>query len=102
MFSGLKTESTPVKMRLSEIPPTGEENRSYVQKVWKQEKMQSFKDFSRWYNKDVVPSFGTIKKMVEFYPKGFDMLKLGCTLPNLADVCLNHSTSLQIDCWNRC
>ena len=31
--------------------------------------------------------------MIEFYHnKGIDMLKLGCTLPNLANVCLHKST----------
>ena len=31
--------------------------------------------------------------MIEFYRnKGIDMLKLGCTLPNLANICLHKST----------
>ena len=31
--------------------------------------------------------------MIEFYhDKGIDMLKLGCTLPNLANICLHKST----------
>ena len=45
MGSGLTTESALVKLRLSEVPPTGAENYSNWQKVWEQEKMQSFKDF---------------------------------------------------------
>ena len=34
-----------------------------------------------------------MQKMIEFYHnKGIDMLKLGCTLPNLANICLHKST----------
>ena len=48
--------------------------------------MTVFKDFLKWYkNKDVVPTLGAMQKMIQFYHnKGIDMLKLGCTLPNLA------------------
>ena len=56
--------------------------------------MSSFKDFLRWYNnKDVVPTLETMPKMIAFYhDKYIDMLKLGCTLPNLANICLHKST----------
>ena len=82
-------------MRLAEIPPTGAENYSCLQKVREQQKIQSFKHFSRWYkNKDSVPTLEAIQKVVEFFHnKGIDMLKLGCTLPNLANICLHSSTS---------
>ena len=34
-----------------------------------------------------------MQRMIEFYHnKGIDMLKLGCTLPNLANICLHKST----------
>ena len=34
------------------------------------------------------------KKTIQFYQnKGFDMLKLGCTLPNLENICLLKSTN---------
>ena len=34
-----------------------------------------------------------MKKMIEFYhSKRIDVLKLGCTLPNLANICLHSST----------
>ena len=34
-----------------------------------------------------------MQKIVEFYHnKGIDMPKLGCTLPNLANICLHKST----------
>ena len=56
--------------------------------------MQYFSDFLKWYNnKDVVPTPEAMQKMIEFYHnKGIDMLKLGCTLPNLANICLHKST----------
>ena len=57
--------------------------------------MATFRDFVKWYhNKDVVPTLEAMQKMMEFYHnKGIDMLKLGCTLPNLANVCLHESTN---------
>ena len=36
---------------------------------------------------------GTIQKKIKFYhSEGIDMLKLGYTLPNLANICLHKST----------
>ena len=57
--------------------------------------MTVFKDFLQWYNnKDVVPTLEAMQKMIQFYHnKGIDMLKLGCTLPNLANICLHKSTN---------
>ena len=56
--------------------------------------MSSFKDFLLWYNiKDVMPFLEAMRKMISFHhDKNFDMLKLGCTLPNLANICLHKST----------
>ena len=56
--------------------------------------MRSFKDFLRWYNnKNVVPTLEAMQKMIAFYHgKDIYMLKLGCTLPNLANICLHKST----------
>ena len=56
--------------------------------------MSSFKDFLRWFNnKDVVPTLEAMQKMIAFYhDKDIDMLKLSCTLPNLANICLHKST----------
>ena len=60
--------------------------------------MITFKDFLQWYNnKDVVPTLEAMQKMIEFFhDKGIDMLKLGCTLSNLANTCLHKSTNLNI------
>ena len=56
--------------------------------------MQYFADFLKWYNnKDVVPALEAMQKMIEFdHNKGIDMLKIGCTLPNLANICLHKWT----------
>ena len=56
--------------------------------------MQNFSDFLKWYNnKDVVPTLEAMQKMIEFYHnKSIDTLKFGCTLPNLANICLHKST----------
>ena len=57
--------------------------------------MRTIEDFLCWYNNnDVVPTLEDMQKMVDFYHnKGIDMLKLGCTLPNLANICLHKSTT---------
>ena len=92
--SGLTTEQAVVKLKLSKPPPTGIENHQYLHQIRKQKQMSSFKDFLRWYNnKDVVPTLEAMQKMVAFYhDKDIDMLKLGCTLPNLPNICLHKST----------
>ena len=57
--------------------------------------MCTFKDFLRWSNnKEVVPTLEAMQKDACFYhKKGIDMLKLGCTHPNLANICLHKCTS---------
>ena len=56
--------------------------------------MISFKGFLSCYNnKDFVSTLEAMQKMMAFYhDKDFDVLKLGCTLPNLANICLHKST----------
>ena len=92
--SGLTTKRGLVKLKLSKPPLTGIENYQYLQQIWKQEQMSSIKDLLRWYNnKDVVPTLEAMQKRIVFYhSKDIDMLKLGCTLPNLANNCLHKST----------
>ena len=91
---GLSTEQAVAKLRRDRIPPTGAENYLYLQSVWENNNMENFSDFLKWYNnKVVVPTLEAMQKMIEFYHnKGVDMLKLGCTLPNLANICLHKST----------
>ena len=57
--------------------------------------MCTLKKILLWYNnKDVVPTLEGMQKMLAFYhKKEIDMLKLGCTLPNLANICLHKPTS---------
>ena len=90
----MTTEQAVVKLKLSKPPPTAIKNYQHLQQIWNQEQMSSFKDFLRWYNnKDVVPTLEAMQKMIAFYrDKDIDMLKLGCTLPNLANICLHKST----------
>ena len=92
---GLKTEEALSKMKLSKPPPSGEKNHQCLLDIWNHENMCTFKDFLRWYNnKDVVPTLEAMQEMVGFYhKKGIDMLKLECTLPNLANICLHKPTS---------
>ena len=82
-------------MKFSKQPPSGEENYQCLLDKWNHENMSTFKDFLRWYNnKDVVPTLEAMQKTFAFYhKKGIDMLKLGCTLPNLANIRLHKSTS---------
>ena len=92
--SGLSSKQAVCKLRLNKIPPTGNENYAYLRSIWVSEGMKSFKDFLMWYNnKDFVPTLEAMQKMIEVYhQKEIDMLKLGCTLLKLANICLNKST----------
>ena len=95
---GLKTEGALSKMKLSKPPPSSEENYQCLLDIWNHENMCAFKDFLRCYNnKDVVATLEAMQKMLAFYhKKRIDMLKLGCTLPNLANICLHKSTSTKL------
>ena len=84
----LSSEQAVCKLRENMIPPTGDENYAYLRNIWVSEGMKYFKDFLMWYNyKDVVQTLEAMKKMNDFHhQKEIDMLKLGCTLPNLANI----------------
>ena len=60
--------------------------------------MSSLKVLLRWYkHKDAKPALEAIQKLIALYHnKDIDMLKLGCTLPYLAVVCLHKSTDAKI------
>ena len=60
--------------------------------------MNSFKGFLRSYDKkDVLPIFKARQKMTTFYQdKDIDILKLGCTLSNLTNICLHKSSDTKI------
>ena len=92
--SDLSSEQAVCKLRLDKIPPRGDENYASLRRAWVGEGMKSIKDFLMWYkNKDFVPTLEAMQKVIEFYhQKEIDMLQLGCTLPNLANICLHKST----------
>ena len=92
--NGSTREQAVAKLRMDRIPPTGVENYSYLQSVCENNNKQNFSEFLKWYNnKDVLPTLEAMQKMIELYHnKGIDMLKLGCTLPSLANFCLHKST----------
>ena len=75
-------------------PPTGAENYSYIQSAWRNINVQYLAGFLKWYNnKDVILTQEAMQKIIELYHnERIDMLKLGCTLPNLANICLHKST----------
>ena len=93
--SGLDEQQALKKLQIKTVPPSGLDNYSYLQQTWQKNGMTVFKDFLQWYNnKNVVPTLEAMQKMIQFYHnKGIDMLKLGCTLPNLANICLHKSTN---------
>ena len=73
--------------------------------------MSRFRDFLRWYkNKDVVPTSEAMQNLITFnHDKDSDLLKLGCTLTNLPNICPHKSTdaifypfteNIRI-CWRR-
>ena len=97
--TGITEEEALKKLGLKTKPPTGSENYNYLKSVWEQEKMTTFRNFLRWYNnKDVVPTLDAMQKMIEIYhEKGIDITKLGCTLPNLANICLHKSTDYKFN-----
>ena len=77
---------------------TGIEIYQYLQQLWKQEQVSSFKVFLRWcISHDVLPTLGALHKMFSFHHgKEIEMLKLGRLLPNLANIYLNKSTDAKI------
>ena len=91
--SGFSQQESLKKLRLKNIPPSGIDNYNYLKVAWEQEEMATFRDFVKWYNnKDVVSTLEALQRMIAFnHNKGIDMLKLGCTLPNLANICLQQS-----------
>ena len=80
--------------KLSQPPPTGQKNCQKLNSVWQQGSMCTFKDFLRWCNNKDVPTLEAMQKMVDFYHnRGHDMLKLGCTSPDVANIFHHKSTN---------
>jgi G:T-mismatch repair DNA endonuclease (very short patch repair protein) len=61
------------------------EDYSYCLRVWKENDMQTFRDFLVWYNnRDVVPFLEAIENQSAFYAEcQIDMLKDGISVPGL-------------------
>ena len=96
----MTTEQAVLKLILSERPLSGIENYQYLQQIWKQEQKSSIKDILRWYNnKDVVPTLEAMQKKNFFFDheEEIDMLKLGCTLLNLVNICVHIFTDSKTD-----
>ena len=93
--SGSATEQAVAKLRMDWKTPTGAEKSSHLQSVWENNNMHYSANFLKWYNnKALVPTLEAMQKMIEFYHnRGIDMLKHGCKLTNLADICLRKSTA---------
>ena len=90
--SGLDEQQALKKLQIKTVPPTGLDNYNYLQETWNKNGME---DNLKWYNnKGVVPTLEAMQKLIQFYHnKGIDILKLGCTLPSLAKICLHKSTN---------
>ena len=91
----METEEAVSKLKHFKPPPSGEENYQYLLDKWNHENTCTFKDFLHWYNiKDFVPTLEAMQKTLAFYhKKRIDLLKLGCTLPNSANICLQKPMS---------
>ena len=87
--SGLTTEQVFIKLKLSSHPELELRNINTCNTYG-----SSFKDFLRWYNnKDVVRTLEAMQKLIAFYhDKDIDMLKVSCTLSNLANICPHKFT----------
>ena len=62
-----------------------EEDYTYCQHVWREEQMNTMKDYSVWYkNQDVVPFLEALEKQFKFYCQlGVDMFKEAISVPGL-------------------
>ena len=97
-------------MKLSKPPPTGVENHQNLQQIWTQQQLKSFEDYLGRHNiKDVVSTLEAIQKTAFHHDEDIDMLKLGCTLPNLTKICLHKSAAQNFypsrgqmkSCWRK-
>ena len=93
----MTADQSVTKLKLTKPPPTGIEHYQYLQKVWEHEQMSIFRVFLCWCcNKNAVPTLEAMQKTIAFcHGRDFDLLKLGCTLPNLVDFRLHKSTDIK-------
>ena len=93
--SGMRDEDILKKLKLKNRPLSAEDNYAELRNIWRSNNMQTFQDFLKWYNnKDVEPTREAMLKMIDFdHLQQVDLLKLGYTLPNLANRFLHSSTN---------
>ena len=89
---GLKTEETLSKLKLSKPAPSGEKNYKILTDLWEYVHVWRLSTLVQQWRR--CPNTQSNAKMLAFYhKKGADMLKLGCTIPKLAQICHHKSTS---------
>ena len=91
-------ESTLIKLKLLEVPPTGAENYLYVVAVCEKEKICGpAKTFGGDTTTKALPQCWRLcRNWFHFFlSKGIDMLKIKCLKDNLTQICLHKSTSLE-------
>ena len=95
LTGGIDQGSALKKLRIQSAPPTCFENYSYLKRICQRQNMITFKEFWRWYNNIyVVLTVEAMQKMKKcFQDKRTDMLKVGCTLPNFANMSLHKTTN---------
>ena len=95
--SRLNTKQAFINLKPPKPPTTGIVDSQFLQETWKKEQKHSLKNFLCWYyNKVVLPNLEAMQKMITFYRGNeIDLLKLGFTLINLANNCLQKYTDAE-------
>ena len=85
------------KSEILQVSPHDQKIRHIYSKYGKTTTFNPSKGFLWWYNnKDVVPTLEAMTKKTAFYHfKRINIVKLGCTLPNLANICFHSSTKFK-------
>ena len=100
---GISSSGALKKLGLMSPPQGKEQNYQILRKIWRRNHMETFQVFLKWYNnKEVVPTLEALQKMMQIcHQKRIDMMKLGFTLPNLANRILHSSTSMKFFPFNQ-
>ncbi len=83
-----RTELPPIESFRSDLKGTdiSREDYEFCERVWRDEKMNTFEDFLVWYNNlDVGPFVTAVERFQKFYfDKGIDVLKSAISVPGVA------------------
>ena len=73
-------------MERGKKPKTGQENYDQLQQIWKENHMQTFRQFLEYYNNlDVGPMVKAIEKLQQFYfENNIDLFKIIISVPGVA------------------